>query len=177
MRIVSGGEKEEAVHFLHEAAAVARHATCLRAKCGSVVVNNGKVIGKGFNAPPRNSERQRRCSRKQEIGPGFKSDATCCIHAEQRAVMDALKHSPDKIEGSRLYFIRLNESGEPEPAGEPYCTICSKMCLDAGVKDFVLWHAKAVTIYDAEEYNDLSFQFGTRTREKEQLRPEREEKK
>ncbi|MBR7036894.1 hypothetical protein IKI14_03340 [bacterium] len=31
------------------------------------------------------------------------------MHAEQRAIMDALKNHPDEIEGSDLYFIRLDK--------------------------------------------------------------------
>lgn len=42
-------------------------------------------------------------------------------------------------------------------AGKPYCTICSKMALDAGVSEWVLWHDKGITIYDANEYNEISF--------------------
>lgn len=54
--------------------------------------------------------------------------------------MDALQHRPEKIKDSRLYFIRLDEIGNKLKAGKPYCTICSKMALDAGIAEFALWH-------------------------------------
>ena len=73
--------------------------------------------------------------------------------------MDALRNNPDKIIGSRLYFIRLDDKGAPSRAGKPYCTICSKMALDIGIEEFVLWHEKGVCVYDTQEYNALSFQF------------------
>jgi len=56
--------------------------------------------------------------------------------------MNALIDAPDKIIGSRLYFVRIDENGKPTHAGKPYCTICSKMALDAGICEFVLWDEK-----------------------------------
>ena len=81
------------------------------------------------------------------------------MHAEQRAIMDALKHHPDKIAWSRLYFIRLDENGLPARSGEPYCTLCSKMALDAGIAEFVLWKEKGVCVYDTDEYIVFSYEF------------------
>ena len=90
------------------------------------------------------------------------TDKTCCIHAEQRAIMDALSKNPIKLIGSRLYFIRLDDKDNTSKAGEPYCTICSKMALDVGISEFVLWNDKGVCVYETEEYNILSFQYGLR---------------
>ena len=73
--------------------------------------------------------------------------------------MDALQHHPEKIKDSRLYFIRLDEQGDKLKAGKPYCTICSKMTLDAGIAEFTLWHEEGICVYGAEEYNGLSFQY------------------
>jgi len=73
--------------------------------------------------------------------------------------MDALRNHPEKIVGSRLYFIRLDDLGNLSRAGKPYCTICSKMALDVGIDEFVLWHEQGVSVYNTEEYNTLSFQY------------------
>jgi hypothetical protein len=73
--------------------------------------------------------------------------------------MDALRKNPDKLSGSRLYFIRLDDKGIPSKAGEPYCTICSEMALDVGIAEFVLWHDKGICVYNTKEYNALSFQY------------------
>ena len=89
------------------------------------------------------------------------TDKTCCIHAEQRAIIDAIKKNPDKIEGSQLLFVRLDSKGEIAPAGEPYCTQCSKMALDVGIKEFILLHATGPIAYEAEEYNKRSYQYGS----------------
>lgn len=159
MKILSGPEEREAMKYLGLAAKVAQKATCLRAKCGTIIIKNSKIIGKGFNSPPGNLESQRRCLRKHELHPTFKSDKTCCVHAEQRAIMNALIKNPKELKGSRLYFMRLTERNEIEFSVKPYCTICSKMTLDAGISEIVLWHKESICLYNSEEYNDLSFAY------------------
>ena len=132
----------------------ARQSTCHRSKCGSIIVSEDKIIGVGYNSQPCDIEGT--CF-KDNLDKNFKSDKTCCIHAEQRAIFDALKKNPSKVEGSVLYFIRLDEDGNPKMSGEPYCTICSKSALDVGISKFVLWHSEGWTAYDTDYYNKLSF--------------------
>ena len=161
MRYLSGEEAEEAMNFMDKAIhAALGHSTCLRLKCGSVIVNGKKIIGYGYNSPPADKESQRRCSLPKEIYHKKVTDKTCCVHEEQRAMIDALKNNPEKIKGSRLYFIMLGEDGNKAYADRPYCTICSKMALDIGISEFVLWHKDGICAYGTEEYNELSFGFG-----------------
>lgn len=147
-----------AVEFFEEAKKVALNSTCERDRCGSVIVKNGIIIGKGFNSPPKNIE-QKRCGNDKTEYHTKVTDKTCCIHAEQRAIIDALRNNPEEINGSNLFFVRLDENGEISFAGKPYCTICSKMALDCGIRNFVLWHKEGIKFYDAEEYNNLSFKY------------------
>ena len=109
--------------------------------------------------PAQNLESQRRCHCDKAQYHRKVTDKTCCIHAEQRAILDALKSASDQLPGSDLYFIRLDQEGKITKAGEPYCTICSKMALEVGVKNFHLWHAEGIVAYDTEEYNILSYQY------------------
>lgn len=81
------------------------------------------------------------------------------MHAEQRAIIDALTHHPDKIKGSTLYFARADEEGNIIRAGKPYCTMCSKLALDCGAAIFALFHEEGIVEYDTHEYNELSFQY------------------
>ncbi len=161
MVYLSGKEKEEALKFMGEAVIVAKNATCKRAKCGFVIVKEGLIIGKGFNSPPFGLEEQRKCENNKENYDRKVSDKTCCIHAEQRAVIDALRNYPGQVEGSVLYFIRLDEEGGKSFSGKPYCTHCSKLALDVGVKSFVLYHEEGVCAYDTKEYNLISYQYQT----------------
>ena len=86
------------------------------------------------------------------------TDKTCCVHAEQRAIINALNNG-ESVKGSTLYFVRVNEKGEMIFSEKPYCTICSKMALDVGIKKFALWHEDGICVYGIEEYNDLSFAY------------------
>ena len=81
------------------------------------------------------------------------------MHAEQKAMMDALKSNADHIVWSRLYFVRLDDEGEIAFSGKPWCTLCSKMALDVGIAEFVLRHKEGVAVYGTEEYNQLSFEY------------------
>lgn len=156
MRII---DTEESKKYIQAAVAVAREATCVQSKCGSVIVQNGKIIGRGFNSPPAGNDRARRCNIQSAVSDRFKSDKTCCVHAEQRAIMDALKNHPEKLVGSRLYFIRLDDNGNQKYAGDPYCTICSKMALDAGIAEFVLYREEGICVWNTLEYNAKSYEY------------------
>lgn len=137
---------------------IAKMATCKRSKCGSIIVaDECVIIGEGYNSMPCNETGE--CF-KDKLSPTFKSDKTCCIHAEQRAIMNALENRwRDQIKGSTLFFIRLDENDNPKHSGEPYCSICSKMALDVGIANFVLWHKEGWTSYNTKEYNELTFQY------------------
>ncbi len=144
---------------MQEAAGVAGKALCLRARCGSIIVNGGKVIGSGYNAPPQDNLDFRRCQANDETPPKKNYDKTCCVHAEWRAIMDALAHHPSNVVGSTLYFTRIDNDGKILFSGEPFCTVCSRLALDAGVSWFVLWHEDGIRAYPTDEYNNLSYNY------------------
>lgn len=159
MKYLSNIEEKIALEYITKATEIAQQATCERSKCGSIIVQNNEIIWTGFNSPANNLQDQRRCSNSKDSYHQKVTDKTCCVHAEQRAIMDALRNNPDKLNWSRLYFIRLDENWKPSKANQPYCTICSKMALDVWIAEFVLWHKKWICVYDTKEYNDLSYQY------------------
>ena len=160
MKILNGKEEKEAADFFQHAIRAALRATCRDAKCGTIIVKNNEMIGTGFNSPPGNLESLRRCSFQKKDYHFRVTDKTCCIHAEQRAILDAFKKNPEKLNGSRLYFVRVDENGKILKAdGKPYCTICSKLALDSGIDEFVLWNDVGISVYNTKEYNTLSFQY------------------
>ena len=159
MRILSGDEEKIARRHFEEALSAAQKATCERAKCGSVIVKDGNVIGRGYNSPPHDSEEERRCQNEKNRYDPKVTDKTCCMHAEVRAIMDALAKNPQRLKGAKLYFIRLGTEGKPGFSGEPYCTICSKMALDSGISEFLLWKKEGIAAYPTDEYNTLSYRF------------------
>lgn len=159
VRRVIGEELEQIRPFFNEAASAAAKATCLRAKCGSVIVQNGAIIGEGHNGPPLGDESRRTCNSAWDYNKKPKYDLTCCVHAEWRAVIDACKHNPDSIGGSVIYFMRIGDAGDFTDAGEPYCTSCSRFTMEAGVGEFALWNNDGADIYTLPEYDQLSYAF------------------
>jgi len=146
-------------HYFKEAAKVAQLATCNRAKCGSVIVApNGEIIGRGYNAPPQGDESQRMCDVELDKSIKQNNDKTCCVHAEWNAIIDALKHHGSKVDGSTLYFMRVNEAGEFTEAGDPYCTVCSRLAMESGIATFGLWN-EGPEMIDSASYNSRSYQY------------------
>ncbi|MEK6894164.1 MAG: hypothetical protein AABX10_01745 [Nanoarchaeota archaeon] len=145
--------------FIEEAVKIAKQSTCERWRCGSAIVKDNEIIGQGYNSPSNNLESQRRCNNNKDEYHKKVTDKTCCMHAEQRAIMDALKNNPTKLKDSKLYFIRLDRNDQKKIARNPYCTICSKMALDAGIKYFILLHENGIKEYLTEEYNSLSYNY------------------
>lgn len=136
----------------------AQNALCTRGKCGAIIVQKGCVIGRGFNAPPQGNLKNAKCHLDQRESSKPKSDRTCCVHAEWRALTDALLHHHDLV-GADLYFARIDEVGNLQHSGLPYCTVCSRLALDLGLSHFGLWHKDGIVMYDTETYNNLSYAF------------------
>jgi deoxycytidylate deaminase len=156
MRILENSEIDLTREYFEEARKEALKSSCYLSKCGAVLIKKGIIRGRGFNSPPGNKKLER-CF-KDSIPENFKSDRTCCVHAEERAIIDGIyTFIREEIKGSTLYFTRLNKENQIIPVGKPYCTICSKLALDNDISKWVLFHEFGFTEYDADEYNDLSF--------------------
>ena len=155
-RITDSNKKD--FSYMELAVKEAKKSSCNQAHCGSVIVKDGIIIGKGYNSPPGDKESQRRCNFQKKDFNEKITDKTCCIHAEQRAIMDALSSNKNKIKGSVLYFVRIDESAKKINASKPYCSICSKMALDVGISKFVLWN-DGLDFYETEEYNNLTYSY------------------
>lgn len=149
----------EVLPYFEAAAKIAKQASCQRAKCGTVIVQNNKIIGEGYNGPALSNESSRTCNRQFDLSLKPKYDKTCCIHAEWRAILDACKRNAALISGSVLYFMRIDQKGNFTDAGEPYCTTCSRLALESGVEKFALWNDAGADIYSALEYNNKSYDF------------------
>jgi hypothetical protein len=147
-------------HYFEQAAVQARQAKCHRAHCGAVVVTeDGKIIGAGYNAPPNDDENQRYCDTTFNFEIKPKYDKTCCVHAEWNAIINALKNFGDKINGGTLYFMRVDEKGAWTDAGAPFCTVCSRLAAQSGLKYFALWVNDKPKIYEVSDYNRESYKF------------------
>lgn len=153
-RIMSSNYEPE--KYFQLAAQEAAKSLCLRRHCGAVVVKEGRIIGRGHNGPPQGKLEYRYCDRPLDKSKKYPTDKTCCVHAEVRALQDALASQPNKLKGSDLFFASVDKSGDILLSGKPYCTICSKMALDLGVARFWLRHKDGGSAYDAAEYHKIS---------------------
>ena len=159
MQTITGKQLEKIRPFFQTAAEVAKKATCTRAKCGTVIVKDGEIIGRGANGPALGDEANRTCDEVFDLSIKPKYDKTCCIHAEWRAILDACKNHGREVEGATLYFMRIDDGGAFTDAGQPYCTTCSRLSLESGIGYFALWNNNAADVYKAGEYNRISYDF------------------
>jgi deoxycytidylate deaminase len=81
MRALNNLETAYAREYFQQAREEALKSLCLRRKCGAVIVKDNLTIGRGTNSPPGNIKLEK-CF-KDSLPQNFKSDRTCCIHAEQ----------------------------------------------------------------------------------------------
>ncbi len=102
MRYLTDAETEQTNKYLERCIELALQSTCERHRCGSVIVKENQIIGEGYNSPPRNLKSQKRCHIKKNEYDVKVTDKTCCVHAEQRAIFDALKKHGEEIEGSTI---------------------------------------------------------------------------
>lgn len=144
--------------YFREAGKEASRSFCLRDKCGAVVVLGGNIVGRGHNGPPNDDISLRKCGLDLTRSNKPKSDRTCCVHAEWRAIIDAVRNAKE-LQTSTLFFTRVDETGKLLRSGRPYCTVCSRLALDNGISSFALWHEDGIRVYGTKEYNELSYQF------------------
>ncbi len=91
---------------------------------------------------------------------GFRHDRTCCIHAEQRAIHNALKAGKDLTDSS-IYFVAIDKEGQKTMATDMKCTICSRAVLDARIKEFIFYSPEGIRAYDPAEVDALSYEYKT----------------
>ncbi len=147
-------------YFLAIAAKMARSSTCARKKCGAVVVVDDRIVAGGWNGPAPGTNHRCFAVRPSEAHP--RSDRTCCVHAEWRALLQyhrvshVLSASLDPAFRARLYFARLDDALQIAPSGPPYCTVCSRLALEVEISAWVMAVPDGIRVYPALEFDALS---------------------
>ena len=160
MQILEGKDAQEGLTWFDKCAEVATRSLCRRALCGAIIVKAGELLAEGFNSPPQNKDEYRTCLNEYDIPAGFRHDRTCCIHAEQRAIENALKAGKD-LTGARIYFVAVDRTGKKIMTTDLKCTICSRAVLNAGIIEFAFYTAQGVVVYSPAEVNALSYEYKT----------------
>ncbi len=106
---------------------VATRSTCLRRQVGALLVKEKNIMATGYNGVPTGITHcdVTGCLRDQLNVPSGERHELCRgLHAEQNAIIQAARHGAN-IEGSILYCT------------DSPCIICSKMLINAGIREVV----------------------------------------
>lgn len=100
--------------------------TCSRRKVGAVIYNGSTYLGKGANKT-NDREQCRNCYRSaNNIPSGYELDKCYAVHAEQRAILDAIANEKfNELKGSTLYVTTFP------------CVTCMKLLIEVGVTTIV----------------------------------------
>jgi len=114
-------------YFMEIAHLVASRSTCIRRKVGAILVKDKRILATGYNGPPTGISHctEVGCLREEKGIPSGERHEICRgLHAEQNAIIQAALHGIS-IKGSTLYTTTFP------------CIICSKMLINAGIKEIV----------------------------------------
>lgn len=112
-------------YFMAITKMVAKRSTCLRRQVGAILVKEKRILATGYNGAPAGLKHcdEVGCLRQDTSIPSGQRHELCRgLHAEQNAIIQAAYHGIP-IAGSTLYC-----TNKP-------CAICSKMLINAGVKE------------------------------------------
>jgi dCMP deaminase len=115
------------VYFMDIADLVARRSTCRRRSVGAVAVKDKRILASGYNGAPSGIPHclEVGCLREEQGIPSGERHELCRgIHAEQNVIIQAAFHGVS-IQGATLYCTNLP------------CIICSKMLINAGIRQIV----------------------------------------
>lgn len=125
-------------YYLEIAKTVGLRSTCLRARCGSVIIQNGAIISTGYNGSVKGSENccDRGTCPRQNSRPQEDKQLCSACHSEANAIVNVARNGSGSTINSTLfvYFTRLdthiNTYNKP-------CDECMKLIINAGIKYIV----------------------------------------
>jgi tRNA(Arg) A34 adenosine deaminase TadA len=162
LRYLTGEEEYVAMRACERAAEIARNSKCRKSKNGAVIVNDGKIIGEGWNTPVPDVECDP-CLR-EDIHDNSRVELCHSIHAEVNSILDALGKGRD-VRGGVMYHARIKD-GRLKRSNTPSCTGCSRFVQHVGLEGFVLIQETGYAFYTAEEFNRESFAYFARQQPK-----------
>ncbi len=114
-------------YFMDITRLVAKRSTCLRRQVGAVLVMDKRILATGYNGAPSGLAHclEVGCVReKNQVPSGERHELCRGLHGEQNAIIQAAFHGI-RIQGATLYCTNLP------------CVICTKMAINAGIKEIV----------------------------------------
>jgi dCMP deaminase len=114
-------------YYMNIAVQTSLRSTCIRRKVGAIIVKDDRILSTGYNGAPSGipncCDDCKRCYRSaHNIPSGQMLDMCYAVHAEQNAIMNALKTGED-LKGAALYVNTYP------------CVTCFKLTVQAGIKE------------------------------------------
>ena len=121
-------------YYMNITIQVSLRSTCMRRRVGSVIVKDNVILATGYNGAPSGLpnciDDCSRCYRSaHNIPSGCELDKCFAVHAEQNAIMNALKTGND-LKGASIYVNTYP------------CSTCMKLIIQSGIRE----------IYYVDEY-------------------------
>lgn len=144
---------------IEEAIEEARRSPCAKSKRGAVVFAEDRILGIGFNGQPTGFA----CTDSHAC---HKHCAMICMHAEARAILDALTSPPTypRSVPRELVHVKVSD-GKLATSGGPSCVQCSRLVVDQRIAGVWLYEVKSATsegvdegwyFYPAAEFHRIS---------------------
>lgn len=126
---------DKKTYYLDIAKAVSQRSTCIRVKCGAVIVVNDQIVSTGYVGSPRGEPNccdVGICKRDQlNIKPGTQYELCNSVHAEMNALISAGR---ERAFGGILYIYLERLDGRKEKHGG-MCIMCSRISKQCGIKE------------------------------------------
>jgi len=114
-------------YFMNIAHEAAKRANCIRRQVGAIIQKDRIIISTGYNGTPMGVKNcfDGGCLRcLSDAAPGEGYDTCICVHAEENAIVLAARHGAS-TNGAVLYSTLRP------------CFGCTKLCIQAGIKEVV----------------------------------------
>ena len=114
-------------YFMNIAHEAAKRANCIRRQVGAIIVRDRIIVSTGYNGTPMGVRNcfDGGCLRcLSDAAPGEGYDTCICVHAEENAIVLAARHGAS-TNGAILYSTLRP------------CFGCTKLCIQAGIKEVI----------------------------------------
>ena len=125
-------------YFMKIAEDVSTRSTCIRRQVGAVIVKDKRILTTGYNGVPSGISHcsEKNCLRtKLNIPSGERVELCRGLHAEQNAIIQAAYYGVS-VKDAKIYITH-----------KP-CSICTKMLINSGIKDFIYRNPYPDTLAD-----------------------------
>lgn len=116
--------------FMELAVNLAKRSHCIKRHVGAVLAKDTRIISIGYNGPPAGTHNCDEEWPETGCSPDSKGSCTLAIHAEQNAIMFAVKNKAS-VEGSTLY-VTLSP-----------CLACARIIFSMGIEKVIYLNSYA----------------------------------